>query len=257
MTSDVVGKKIVNRLILRYDVLDSTNTKAMKLAKDGAVEGTVVIADRQSLGRGRLGRAWQSPAGKGLWFTLILRPEILPEFGAQATLLMAVAVVEALEKVTGLTTRIKWPNDIVVDNKKLCGILSELTLTEEGIDYAIVGVGININLDREDFKEDLAERASSVFLQTGKIWDRDIILTAILKSFEKWYNSWHKNGFFDIREEWQSKNCTLGNVVSVKDNDREIFCGTAMNIDDYGCLQVRSKDGITKTFDFGEISIRC
>lgn len=257
MTSDIVGKKIVSGSILRYGVLDSTNTKAKELAEAGAVEGTVVIADRQNLGRGRLGRAWQSPAGKGLWFTLILRPEILPEFGAQVTLLMGVAVVEALEKVTGVTAKIKWPNDIIVENKKLCGILSELTLTEEGIDYAIVGVGINVNLDREDFKEDLAERASSVFLQTGKSWDRDIILTAVLKSFEKWYNSWHKNGFSNIKEEWQRKNCTLGNIVSVKDDDREIFCGTAMNIDDYGCLQVRSKDGITKNFNFGEISIRC
>jgi BirA family biotin operon repressor/biotin-[acetyl-CoA-carboxylase] ligase len=256
MKADAVEKKIVNRPILRYAVLDSTNTEAKKLAEAGAREGTVVIADQQCLGRGRLGRAWQSPAGKGLWFTLILRPKISPEFGAQVTLLMAVAVVDALKQVTGLITKIKWPNDILVDNKKLCGILSELTLTEEGIDYVIVGVGINVNLNREDFKEDLAERASSVFLQTGKNWNNDIVLDAILKSFEKRYDSWHKNGFSDIRAEWQSKNCTLGNVVSVKDNDQEIFCGTAVNIDDYGCLQVRSGDGITKKFDFGEISIR-
>lgn len=256
MKHDGIKKEKFGSVIIRYDVLDSTNTKAKELAVNGALEGTVVVADQQRSGRGRLGRIWQSPAGKGLWFTLILRPSISPEFGAQVTLLAAVAVVDALERVIGISAKIKWPNDIIVGKKKLCGILSELVLSEEEIDYVIVGIGLNVNFGYDDFSRDLAECASSVFLQTGTNWDCDVILHAILESFERRYFDWQENGFGAIRTEWKSKNCTLENIVSVRDNDQEIFHGKAINIDDYGCLLVCNENGITRKFDFGEISIR-
>lgn len=248
--------KIFDSSIKRYSVLDSTNNKAKQLAEAGAVEGTVVVADQQRFGRGRLGRVWQSPAGKGLWFSLILRPRVLPEFGAQVTLLMAVAIVDALERATGLSAKIKWPNDILVNQKKICGILSELTLTEDGINYAIIGVGINVNLEREDFKDGLADIASSVFLETGNKWNCNKVLQAILHSFERRYEEWQQNGFSHIRSEWKNKNCTLNSKVAVKDDARVIFHGIAMDIDESGCLEVRNEEGILKKFDFGEISIR-
>ena len=136
-------KKILHNKIHYYEQLDSTNLKALELAKQGAAEGTVVVAARQTAGRGRLRRKWESPEGKGLWLSMILRPTIAAEYCAQITLLTAVAVVKALQVVTDKKFSIKWPNDIVLDGKKVCGILAEMALAADGsIEYAVVGIGI-------------------------------------------------------------------------------------------------------------------
>jgi BirA family transcriptional regulator, biotin operon repressor / biotin---[acetyl-CoA-carboxylase] ligase len=248
--------KIIGKPLKYYAVLDSTNLKAQELAEKGAEEGTIVQADRQSAGKGRLGRIWKSSAENGLWFTIILRPKIDPKYGAQATLLAAVAVVEALEAATGIKSAIKWPNDILVNRKKICGILSEMYLNADMINYVIVGIGINVNMTKKDFKEKLSDIATSVYLQSGIKQDRNKLLEAFRVSLEKWYDVWLTEGFEKVRAQWLLYNGTIGSFVKVKDNDNEIFSGIAEGVDDYGCLLVRNFDGVSQSFDFGEISIR-
>lgn len=247
--------RILDQTVWSYASLDSTNVRAAELAALGAREGTLVVADRQSAGRGRMKRVWDSPAGGGLWFSLILRPNVQPEHGAQLTLVAAVAVAVALREATCLKCAIKWPNDLLVNGRKLCGILSEMVLDDSEIAYAVVGIGLNVNLRKEDFSGELADAATSVCLETGRIWDRNAVLQAILASFETWYGIWLENGFERIRVEWLKRSCTIGNLVKVRDDDQEIFSGIAEGMDVDGCLIVRDKDGITEKFDFGEIHL--
>jgi BirA family transcriptional regulator, biotin operon repressor / biotin---[acetyl-CoA-carboxylase] ligase len=254
--ANTTGHRIICKPLIYYEVLDSTNLKAQELAEKGAAEGTIVQADRQSAGKGRLGRIWKSPSGSGLWFTTILRPQIDPKYGAQATLLAAVAVVETLAVAAEIKGTIKWPNDILVGRKKICGILSEMYLNEAAIDYIIVGIGLNVNMAKEDFNETLSDIATSVYLQTHRKQDCKELLEVFRISLEKWYSIWLAEGFERIRAQWLAYNGTIGSFVKVKDNDVEIFSGIAEGIDDYGCLLVRNIDGSSQSFDFGEISIR-
>jgi len=240
-----------------YQILPSTNDKARVWAEQGAAEGTIVQADCQTAGHGRMGRTWQSPPGKGLWFSLLLRPQIHPQFAAQATLLVAVALVETLRFVTNVSCQIKWPNDILYEDKKICGILSEMKLTPAGeVDYIIAGVGLNVNMERCDFPEDLADRASSLAILTGRQWDRNLLLQAFRSCMEKWYGLWLADGFECIRDEWLAHNCTLGRQVQVKDDDQVIFCGRAKTLQADGSLVVQDDAGREECFNFGEISIR-
>lgn len=246
---------IFGQTVYAYAALDSTNARASELAVRGAAEGTVVIADRQYAGRGRMQRIWESPAGGGLWFSVILRPCARPARGAQLTLVAAVAVAAALRAATGVPCMIKWPNDLLVDGRKLCGILSEMVLDAEGIDYVVIGIGINVNLLKTDFSAALAEAVTSVYLETGKVWDKEPILQAILTSFAFWYGVWLEEGFEKIRVAWLWHSCTIGKLVRVKDDGREDFSGIAEGMGSDGCLLVRGNDGITEKIDFGEIDL--
>lgn len=241
----------------QFDVLQSTNVTAVAFAKDGAPEGTVIVAERQNGGRGRRNRVWDSPLG-GLWFTVILRPHIDPQYVAQVTLLAGVAVAQALRQIyqTDEIT-IKWPNDLLLRGKKVCGILSEMQLDENGaIDYAIVGIGINVALNPEDFPEDLKGIAASLNASFNKNYTCGYVLDNILREFDFLYQQWLIKGANIIIDLWKKLNCTLGKQVLVKDNDKVIFSGEVISIDETGAIIVRSKEGELQSFDFGEISIR-
>ncbi len=241
----------------QFDVLQSTNVTAVAFAKDGAPEGTVIVAERQNGGRGRRNRVWNSPLG-GLWFTVILRPHIDPQYVAQVTLLAGVAVAQALRQIyqTDEIT-IKWPNDLLLRGKKVCGILSEMQLDENGaIDYAIVGIGINVALNPEDFPEDLKGIAASLNASFNKNYTCGYVLDNILREFDFLYQQWLIKGANIIIDLWKKLNCTLGKQVLVKDNDKVIFSGEVISIDETGAIVVRSKEGELQSFDFGEISIR-
>lgn len=241
----------------QFDVLQSTNVTAVAFAKDGAPEGTVIVAERQNGGRGRRNRVWNSPLG-GLWFTVILRPHIDPQYVAQVTLLAGVAVAQALRQIyqTDEIT-IKWPNDLLLRGKKVCGILSEMQLDENGaIDYAIVGIGINVALNPEDFPEDLKGIAASLNASFNKNYTCGYVLDNILREFDFLYQQWLIKGANIIIDLWKKLNCTLGKQVLVKDNDKVIFSGEVISIDEAGAIIVRSKEGELQSFDFGEISIR-
>ena len=243
--------------ILEYDVLESTNTTAVQYARSGASNGTVIVAKKQSAGHGRMDRVWSSPEG-GLWFTLILRPKVNPENIAQLTLIAGVAITSTLRRLYATDEiRIKWPNDLLVNNKKICGILSEMQLDETGnVDYAIVGVGLNVNLVNKDFTQELQGIATSLKIITGIEHSCKYVLYEILGEFAKFYDLWLANGMKAILPYWEQLNCTLGKKVIVKDNDQEFFAGTAVAVDKFGALSVCSDEGIVKAYDFGEISIR-
>lgn len=241
----------------QFDVLESTNVTAVAAAKEGAAEGTVIVAARQEGGHGRMKRVWNSPLG-GLWFTIILRPQIDPQFVAQVTLLAGVAVAKALRRLYATeAVKIKWPNDLLLDGKKVCGILSELQLDENGrIDYAVVGIGVNVGLKEDDFPPDLKATAASLNASLNKSYTCQEVLKAILDEFSALYDKWLAQGAEAVLPLWKELNCTLGKEVLVKDNDKVIFTGKTIAVDEAGALLVRNKEGITQSFDFGEISIR-
>ena len=241
----------------QFDVLQSTNVTAVAFAKEGAPEGTVIVAERQEGGRGRMHRVWSSPKG-GLWFTIILRPQIDPQFVAQVTLLAGVAVVRALRKLYATEEiMIKWPNDLLLNGKKVCGILSEMQLNENGsIDYAIVGIGVNVDLNPQAFPEDLRNTAASLNASFGKNYTCTAVLDNILQEFASLYRDWLKEGAQVILEPWKKLNCTLNRRVFVKDNDGVIFSGEVVAINEAGAIIVRNEEGESQSFDFGEISIR-
>lgn len=241
----------------QFDVLESTNVTAVAFAKEGAPEGTVIVAERQEGGRGRMKRAWNSPTG-GLWFSVVLRPHIEPQYAAQVTLLAGVAVAQALRQIyqTDEIT-IKWPNDLLLKSKKICGILSEMQLDENGtIDYAIVGIGINVALNPKDFSKDLKEIAASLNASFNKNYTCTYVLAKVLQEFDFLYQQWLIKGADMVINLWKKFNCTLGKQVLVKDNDEVIFSGEVISIDETGAIVVRSKEGELQSFDFGEISIR-
>lgn len=243
---------------LRYfDVLESTNLTAVKFAQEGAPEGTVIIAERQDGGRGRMRRVWSSPKG-GLWFTVILRPQIDPQYVAQLTLLTGVAVTRALREIYATEEiAIKWPNDILYEGRKVCGILSEMKLDENGfVEYAIIGIGINVGLKPQDFPPELRGTAASLNASLQKDYSCAYVLEHILTEFEPLYRKWLAEGSAAIMEPWKKLSCTLGKKVFVKDDDEIIFSGEALGITSEGALIVRDADGVSQSFDFGEISIR-
>ncbi len=243
--------------ILTYDSVESTNLQARTIAAEGADDGTIIIANKQYGGRGRSTRRWFSPLG-GLWFSMILRPKVVSEVVAQLTMLSGVAVASVLRKVCDDDRiMIKWPNDIMYSDKKICGILSESSLDEYGnVSYAIVGIGINVNLLPEDFDESVRIIATSLEIKTGRKFDCQDLLRHILNEFNMLYQDWQKNGFSRVLLMWKSMNCTLGKNVLVKDDDHVIFSGLAKNLDEQGGLQVCALSGEQRCYNFGEISIR-
>ncbi len=241
--------------VRHYDALESTNLSAAAAAAAGAPEGTVLVARRQYGGRGRMRREWLSPEG-GLWFSIILRPQVNPERAPQLTLLAAVAVAQAVRRLyrTGQAL-IKWPNDILLDGKKICGILSELQLDENGaVAYAVIGIGINVAV-QEEFPPQLRGLAVSLNKATGLAYACEEVLQAVLEELAALYAPWLKNGA-DLLPLWKSLSCTLGRQVVVKDDDKVLFRGIAEDLDGQGALIVRDADGVRRSFDFGEISIR-
>lgn len=247
----------MNIQLRQFDVLESTNVTAVAFAKEGVAEGTVIVARRQEGGRGRMQRVWASPEG-GLWFSIILRPQIDPQFAAQVTLLMGVAASAALRRLYATEDiMIKWPNDLLLQKKKICGILAELQLDEAGaIDYAVVGVGVNVALNEEDFSSELRGTAASLNSSLNKNYTCDEVLDNILQEFNRLYQEWLKHGAGVILTPWKRMNCTLNQNVLVKDNDQVIFSGTVTAIDEKGAIIVRNERGECQSFDFGEISIR-
>lgn len=240
-----------------YEILDSTNETAEQMAKAGAPEGTVIMADRQRGGHGRMQRRWESPSG-GLWFTLVLRPTADSYLVAQITLLAGIAVTKALRRIySSDDIRIKWPNDIFFNGKKVGGILSEMRLHErEGIEYVLVGMGLNVNLTEKDFPEELRSTATSLKIIFKKDKSCERVLTKVFNEFAVLYNRWNKEGMDAILPEWEALNCTLGRMVKVWDSDRVIFEGKAVSMKEDGSLLVQMENGTEESFNFGEISIR-
>lgn len=236
------------------DSLASTNSKARELAMEGAPEGTLVIAEEQNAGRGRINRGWYSPYGKGLWFSLILRPSFLPVEASKCTLMAAVALIKAFRELGLSTAGIKWPNDIMVGPHKLVGILTEMSGTIEEISYIVMGIGINISTTADELPEHLQEVATSFAIE-GVHVDRRMALAIILKYLEAQYEKVLHEGFDSTLEEWKEFSITLNQNVQVR-APGESYNGRAIDIDRDGNLLVERANGQVERIMAGDISIR-
>lgn len=233
----------------------STNETARSLAEEGAPEGTIVLAEIQTGGRGRLGRMWVSPFGKGIWMSLILRPPIAPPAAPHLTLAAAVAVARAVREVTGLPAGIKWPNDLLVNGRKVCGILTEMKAEVDAVHYIVVGIGINVNLRAEDLPPDVRELATSLMMELGAAVPRVRLAREVLSRLSELYSLYLQEGFPPVREAWKEMNITLGKRVKVSSTWDE-YHGTAVDIDNEGALLVRGEDGQQRRFYAGDVTLR-
>ena len=234
-------------------VVDSTNLWAKEEGDAGAAHGSVYVADMQTAGRGRRGRAWQSPAGENLYFSLLLRPDFAPDKASMLTLVMAMAVTEGVRSYGG-DARIKWPNDIVLNGRKLCGILTEMHLGAGGAYSVIVGVGVNVK--QKDFAPEITDMATSLLKELNIEVDKEELLERILKSFEEFYQEFTSRGDFHLLlARYNDILINRGNYVKVLDPKGE-FIGIARGINAQGELLVEKEDGETVAIYAGEVSVR-
>lgn len=235
----------------------STNTDAKRYAEEGKPHGTTVVADMQESGKGRRGRNWHSPAGTAIYMTILLRPDFEPDRAPMLTLVMALSVADAITEVTGISTGIKWPNDVVVDGKKVCGILTEMNAEPDYIQHVVIGVGINANNEGEkDFLEDIRQHVSSLRLSSGKIVSRAELIAKVLLHFEKNYDIFVRTkDLSGLKEAYDKYLINLDVDVKVLDPKGE-YTGIARGINTEGELLVEKADGETVNVYAGEVSIR-
>ena len=240
--------------IVCFTETDSTNVRARKLGENGAAHGTLVVAEQQTAGRGRRGRGWESPAGSSIYMSLLLRPEFLPNKAPMLTIVMAYSVATALREQTGLGFRIKWPNDIVLNGKKVVGILTEMSTEIEYINHVVIGVGINVNT--EAFPEEICATATSIRRESGKTWRRAELIAAILRQFEVQYERFVKEeDLAYLREAYDAVLVNCNREVRIL-GEKDGYRAVALGIDDQGELLVRKEDGTVTSVYAGEVSVR-
>jgi len=258
LLSSEIGYKLKTTLfdknIYHFDEIGSTNDVANGAALKGAPEGTLFVAEKQVKGKGRLGRRWVSPSG-GIWFSMILRPEISPIDASKITILAGVAAAKAIEVETGLKVQLKWPNDILVDGKKVAGILTEMSAEADKINFVVVGLGINVNFDTRVFPEELRDKVTTLKDELGAEVDRVILLKTVLKEFEKVYFSLKEDGFKKVLLEWKNICGMLGKRVKISTLDGEIE-GKALDIDEHGGLLLKLFSGEMRTIYSGDVVIK-
>lgn len=247
--------RFLGREIYYFDTLSTTNDKAKELAYLGTPEGTIVVAEEQTGGKGRLGRHWCTPKYRGILVSMVLYPPVLPLEANQATMLSAVAVALAIERKTGLKTGIKWPNDLLVGGKKICGILTELGAEMVKINYLVIGIGINTNQDTIDFPVELRGVATSLKNELKRKVNRVRLLQAMLAEFELWYQVWLEQGFAPILARWKDLSVSLNCPVRIS-TPNDHWDGWAEDVDKDGALLLRLPGGVLKKVVSGEVSLR-
>ena len=246
----------IGRNIKYFDSVTSTNTYAKKAAEESFKDGTVIIADEQTAGRGRLGRHWVSTKGKGIWMSILLKPEIQPVDAPKLTIVAALAIAKALQSCCQLEARIKWPNDIVVGSKKLCGILTEMSAEADEIKYVIIGIGINANLELDDFGSEVSNTATSISIESDRTVSRKALVASVLYEFEEVYKVFIRDGSIKhFLDEYKSKSAVLGKEVRLISKKEEII-GSAVDISEKGHLVVKLADGSLREIMSGEVSVR-
>jgi BirA family biotin operon repressor/biotin-[acetyl-CoA-carboxylase] ligase len=232
--------RILGQAALYFRTLTSTNDIAKQLAAIGTKEGTIVVAEIQSNGKGRLGRKWVSPEG-GLWFSVIFRPKVRPKHALKLTLLGSVAVVKTVNRLYGLRAKIKWPNDVLINQKKVCGILTESEIKGKNMNFAVLGFGINANLDLNAFPQHLRDSATTLKAQLRKKISREVLLCRLLENVETCYDLFKNRKFETILDDWRRLSGFLGSYVEILDGQRKVE-GRALDLDGDGALIVRLKD---------------
>ncbi|UCD55251.1 MAG: biotin--[acetyl-CoA-carboxylase] ligase [Candidatus Omnitrophota bacterium] len=245
--------KFIGKEIYFYESVGSTNNVAYELAEEGAGEGTVVIANEQTKGKGRLGRKWVSPGGRGIYLSCVLRPDILPNEVPKITLVAAVSAAKAIRKFLHIEGLIRWPNDILISDRKAGGILTELKGELDRVNFVILGIGINVNTPKSALPKgstSLKEESKS-----SKDFSRVELVKILLETLEKEYMKFKEDGFSTIRHELKSYSCALGRYVSITTSGKKRFHGKAIDINDNGGLVVKLDDGSRKTFLSGDVAL--
>ena len=250
--ADQIHTKWAGKTVHFAREIDSTNLWIKRLAKEGAPEGTLALAEFQSAGRGRLGRSWEVPEGTSVMMSILLRPKFEPQYAPTLTLVMGMAVAKAVKNL-GFDVSIKWPNDVVVSHKKICGILTEMGVRDGKIDYAVIGVGINVNI--KEFPEEMVDKATSLYLESGKEFDRSQIPGLVMEAFEKYYEKFAVTcDLSGLKEEYESILANYNQPVRVL--AKEPYEGVARGITDGGELLVEKTDGTIVAVSAGEVSVR-
>ena len=250
-----LGKtRVVGRDIRVFEQTTSTNDIAEKLARDGVREGVVVFAESQSKGRGRLGRKWTSPARQGLWFSVLLRPDLRPQEATQLTVAAATALARAIRSETGLKPGIKWPNDILIAGKKAAGILTELSAELDRIKYVILGIGVDVNLNAAEFPAEFRKSATSLKIESGRSVSRAALAAAILRALDEDYSKIVERQFSSVADEWESLCTTLGHDVVIRVGDRRLR-GRAEALGEDGALLLRTEHGRLERIVGGDVTL--
>jgi BirA family biotin operon repressor/biotin-[acetyl-CoA-carboxylase] ligase len=247
--------KWIGKTIHHFDTLDSTNAKAYQLALDGAKEGEVVIAESQEKGKGRLGRQWFSPPFLNLYLSVILRPKISPHQASVITLMAAVAAASAIREFSGLLPLIKWPNDILLRDRKVAGLLNEMHSEIDRIHFVILGIGVNLNMDEKTFSKEIQPVATSLRIEMGQTVSRKVFLGSLLQALETWYSIFLKEGNEVLLEAWRGWAQIKGRRVNVT-SFGETFVGTAIDVDSDGALILETEDGKRRRVVAGDVQYK-
>lgn len=246
--------QVIGRDIRVFQSTTSTNDVVEKLARDGVPEGVVVFADTQTRGRGRLGRNWVSPPGKGLWFSVLLRPDLRPQQATQLTVASATALERAITAASGLQPEIKWPNDVLIGGRKVAGILTELNAELDHVKYVILGIGVNVNLNPGELPQDLRKIATSLKAALGKPVSRPELAAAILRELDEDYARVRSGRFADVAEEWAARCSTLGHEVVIRVGHRQVR-GRAETLGEDGALLLRTEHGHLERIIGGDVTL--
>jgi BirA family biotin operon repressor/biotin-[acetyl-CoA-carboxylase] ligase len=249
-----LGSRVVGSRVCCLDVADSTNLQACRFADDGESEGLVVIADQQSSGKGRMGRRWESPAGVNLYASILLRPEILPYDAPKMTFLSAVAVCRAIMSVTGLRATVKWPNDVLLKGKKVAGLLNEMSAETDRVNYVVLGVGVNLNMQNTQFPEDLRYPATSLAIASGSPVSRLDFTRNLLQEVDALYQLFVQQGSEPVLDAWVQLCDMTGKTVRVEGNDLPIE-GVMAGLADDGALLVRTATGKMERVYAGDVRL--
>ena len=254
LLSRLTANEVIGRDIHVFAETTSTNDVVERLARDGAKEGVVVFAESQTKGRGRLGRKWISPPGKGLWFSVLLRPDLRPQATTQLTVATATALARAIRSQTGLMPEIKWPNDILLKGKKTAGILTELSAEIDHVKYVILGIGVDVNLSANEFPPELRRIATSLRIESGSLVNRADLAAAILRELDADYARICAGQFETVADEWEERCTTIGHNVAISVGDRTIQ-GRAESLDEDGALLLRTQHGRLERIIGGDVTV--
>lgn len=250
----VTGNQVVGRDIRVLQETNSTNDLVERMARDGVPEGVVVFAEAQTRGRGRLGRRWISPPGKGLWFSVLLRPELRPQAATQITVAAATALCRAIRGQTDLIPQVKWPNDILIDGRKVAGVLTELNAEPDRVKHLVLGIGLDVNMEPADFPAEVRPLATSLRIAAGRPLARGDLAASLLRELDADYARLCRGQFAALADEWESQCITLGRRVRLHLGTRELT-GRAESLDEDGALLLRTEHGRLERVMGGDVTI--